>query len=306
MTTLTDDDVAVLTGAPRPARRPSADGPWTAAVLELIADRPASAPATSPTSSGVERLAFKTDVRKLKALGLTESLEVGLPPLAARPGVAGTGDAAAARRHGGDGAASPGTSAVAVERVIDLSMSASTRSRPTSAPLVAAACSTALGRYPDPAAATAALAAAIGVAADRVVLTNGGAEAIALVAAELGAATSSTPSSRCTGGTSPRSGPARGGGGRTRRTRSAGWPRRGDAAAVWDEAFWPLATGTWTRGDDAAWRLGSLTKLWACPGLRLGYVIAPDGRAAAADRRPPAAVGRQRPRRSPSSSRCSP
>ena len=67
--------------------------------------------------------------------------------------------------------------------------------------------------------------------------------------------------------------------------------------AVWDEAFWPLATGTWTRGDDAAWRLGSLTKLWACPGLRLGYVIAPDAAPARpASPGPPAALGRQRPR----------
>ena len=45
---------------------------------------------------------------------------------------------------------------------------------------------------------------------------------------------------------------------------------------MWDESFWPLATGTWTRGDDDAYRIGSLTKLWRCPGLRLGYVIAPD------------------------------
>jgi histidinol-phosphate/aromatic aminotransferase/cobyric acid decarboxylase-like protein len=44
---------------------------------------------------------------------------------------------------------------------------------------------------------------------------------------------------------------------------------------VWDEAFYPLATGRWTRGDEHSWRLGSLTKLWACPGVRLGYVIAP-------------------------------
>ena len=48
-------------------------------------------------------------------------------------------------------------------------------------------------------------------------------------------------------------------------------------AGVWDEAFWPLATGTWTRGDAAtgAVVLGSLTKLLACPGLRVGYVLAP-------------------------------
>jgi hypothetical protein len=45
-------------------------------------------------------------------------------------------------------------------------------------------------------------------------------------------------------------------------------------AAVWDEAFWSLATGTWTRGDAdrGAVVVGSLTKLFACPGLRVGYV----------------------------------
>jgi histidinol-phosphate/aromatic aminotransferase/cobyric acid decarboxylase-like protein len=56
----------------------------------------------------------------------------------------------------------------------------------------------------------------------------------------------------------------------------------GDRAGVWDESFFPLATGTWTRGDDDAYRIGSLTKLWACPGLRLGYVIAPSPAAAVA------------------------
>jgi histidinol-phosphate/aromatic aminotransferase/cobyric acid decarboxylase-like protein len=47
---------------------------------------------------------------------------------------------------------------------------------------------------------------------------------------------------------------------------------------VWDEAFWALATGTWTRGDAAreAIVVGSLTKLFACPGLLIGYVLCPD------------------------------
>ncbi|HEX9466889.1 MAG TPA: aminotransferase class I/II-fold pyridoxal phosphate-dependent enzyme, partial [Acidimicrobiia bacterium] len=48
-----------------------------------------------------------------------------------------------------------------------------------------------------------------------------------------------------------------------------------DTAAVWDEAFYPLAAGRWTRGDDAV-VVGSLTKLFACPGLRVGYVVAAD------------------------------
>ncbi len=45
---------------------------------------------------------------------------------------------------------------------------------------------------------------------------------------------------------------------------------------MWDEAFYPLATGAWTRGDDGAVVVGSLTKVFACPGLRLGYVLADD------------------------------
>jgi len=46
-------------------------------------------------------------------------------------------------------------------------------------------------------------------------------------------------------------------------------------ADVWDEAFFPLATGEWSRRDRAATAVvGSLTKLFACPGLRFGYVIA--------------------------------
>jgi histidinol-phosphate/aromatic aminotransferase/cobyric acid decarboxylase-like protein len=45
---------------------------------------------------------------------------------------------------------------------------------------------------------------------------------------------------------------------------------------VWDEAFYPLATGMWTRGDEGSVVVGSLTKLFACPGLRLGYVLADD------------------------------
>ena len=55
----------------------------------------------------------------------------------------------------------------------------------------------------------------------------------------------------------------------------------GEVAGVWDEAFLPLAAGTWTRGR-AGWALGSLTKAFACPGLRLGYAVAPDGAAAGA------------------------
>ena len=55
----------------------SRHGPWTAAVLELIADRPATRAPDLAASLGRETAPFKADVRKLKELGLTESLEVG-------------------------------------------------------------------------------------------------------------------------------------------------------------------------------------------------------------------------------------
>ena len=52
-------------------------GPWTRDVLELIAARPEERAADLAARLGRERLPFKADVRKLKELGLTESLEVG-------------------------------------------------------------------------------------------------------------------------------------------------------------------------------------------------------------------------------------
>jgi hypothetical protein len=52
-------------------------GPWTRAMLELIAERPAVRAADLAAATGRERLSFKRDVRKLKELGLTESLETG-------------------------------------------------------------------------------------------------------------------------------------------------------------------------------------------------------------------------------------
>jgi hypothetical protein len=52
-------------------------GAWTRRTLEAIRDRPGLRAADLCRVVGQERLAFKTNVRKLKALGLTESLEVG-------------------------------------------------------------------------------------------------------------------------------------------------------------------------------------------------------------------------------------
>jgi threonine-phosphate decarboxylase len=142
-----------------------------------------------------------------------------------------------------------------------------------------------LRRYPDPAErahVTALFADAIGVAAERLVLTNGAAEAIALVAGEHPVGWVEGPEFSLYGRHLTRIEP-----GAPRWRSNPNNPLgtladRLDVAAVWDESFWPLATGSWTRGDDGAYRIGSLTKLWHCPGLRLGYVIAPD--AAAAER----------------------
>ena len=141
-----------------------------------------------------------------------------------------------------------------------------------------------LRRYPDAADATAALAAAIGVDADRLVLTAGGAEAIALVADDRGTGHVEGPEF------SLYERHLRPGGGRWRSNPNnplGTLAAPDDRAAVWDEAFWPLATGTWTRGDAdrGAFVVGSLTKVFACPGLRVGYVVAPTPDASARLRR---------------------
>ena len=52
-------------------------GPWTRTVLELIRDRPEVRAPDLAESLGLETQPFKRDVRKLKELGLTESLEIG-------------------------------------------------------------------------------------------------------------------------------------------------------------------------------------------------------------------------------------
>lgn len=55
----------------------SASGPWTRDVLRLIQARPGVVSTELAAERTQERQAFKTDVRKLKNLGLTESLPVG-------------------------------------------------------------------------------------------------------------------------------------------------------------------------------------------------------------------------------------
>lgn len=52
-------------------------GPWTRATLALIAEHPARRAPDLAAMVGRDTKAFKLDVRKLKALGLTRSLRVG-------------------------------------------------------------------------------------------------------------------------------------------------------------------------------------------------------------------------------------
>ncbi len=76
-TTLTADEVADIDRRLERLDRASASGPWTMAVLRVIAERPAVRAPDLAASFGRETLAFKLDVRKLKALGLTLSLRIG-------------------------------------------------------------------------------------------------------------------------------------------------------------------------------------------------------------------------------------
>jgi hypothetical protein len=57
--------------------RASHHGPWTRKVLELIAAQPEVRAVELAAELGQEKLPFKRDVRKLKELGLTESLNPG-------------------------------------------------------------------------------------------------------------------------------------------------------------------------------------------------------------------------------------
>ena len=192
--------------------------------------------------------------------------------------------------HGGDGARVAAALGIDPDDVLDLSASLN-----PFAPDVAALAGRRLGalrRYPDVDAAEACLAAALGLPAERVVLTAGGSQAIALVAAHLGAGWVDEPDFSLYRRHLARLDPA------APRWRSDPHNPSGclagpeDRAGVWDEAFLPLAAGLWTRARPG-WALGSLTKAFACPGLRLGFAVASDGPGAAALRRarPAWAVG---------------
>ncbi|WP_338024692.1 hypothetical protein [Amycolatopsis thermalba] len=73
---LTDDDRAAI-GAALWRMDRVADVPWTGAFLRLIAENEAVRAVDLAARAGLARDVFKRRVRRLKELGLTESLEVG-------------------------------------------------------------------------------------------------------------------------------------------------------------------------------------------------------------------------------------
>ena len=74
---LTKADAAAITAKLARMDSSSGRGPWTGAVLALIADRPGIVSTVLAEAMGWERQDFKLHVRRLKQLGLTLSLDVG-------------------------------------------------------------------------------------------------------------------------------------------------------------------------------------------------------------------------------------
>lgn len=74
---LSEADLAGLDRRLARLDRASSSGPWTAAVLAAVRAEPGRRAGDLAAAAGRDMLAFKLDVRKLKALGLTVSLPVG-------------------------------------------------------------------------------------------------------------------------------------------------------------------------------------------------------------------------------------
>lgn len=75
--TLTSDELSQVRARLTRFDAASRQGPWTEQVLRTIAAHPATLAAKLAKKLGYEALVFKRNVRKLKELGLTESLEIG-------------------------------------------------------------------------------------------------------------------------------------------------------------------------------------------------------------------------------------
>lgn len=101
-------ELAVIRARLERLDRASHHGPWTAVTLRAIAEQPTTRAADLAAALGRERLPFKLDVRKLKELGLTESLERGyrisprgravLDAMGGESGISGGGPPPAPRR----------------------------------------------------------------------------------------------------------------------------------------------------------------------------------------------------------------
>lgn len=76
-TSISDDELAAIERKLARLDRASGAGPWTLTALKLIARRPATRAVLLAKSIGWERAPFKLNIRKLKAMGLTISLEIG-------------------------------------------------------------------------------------------------------------------------------------------------------------------------------------------------------------------------------------
>jgi DNA-3-methyladenine glycosylase I len=74
---LSDGELADVTRRLSRLDSASRRGPWTLKTLRLIESHPAIRAAELAGSQSLETVDFKRDVRKLKTLGLTESLEIG-------------------------------------------------------------------------------------------------------------------------------------------------------------------------------------------------------------------------------------
>lgn len=74
---LSEEAVKAISASLERMDRARRSGPWTLAVLRMIQEQPAVRAPDLAAQLGREKKPFKADVRKLKELGLTESLDVG-------------------------------------------------------------------------------------------------------------------------------------------------------------------------------------------------------------------------------------